>query len=59
MANIFTDMYRIRLDHDNIDKIIVLHVNKRFIERVQRKEAFTSIIFHDDFSHEHASLNEE
>ena len=57
--SLLVDAHRIRLDQDNIDKMIALCVSKRFIERVRRKEAFISIMFHDALYNEHASTNEE
>ena len=50
MANILTDKHRLRLDHKNIDKMVVLQMNKSFMERTQRKEAFSSIELKDFLS---------
>ena len=43
-ANLLVTTHRLHLDHDHIDKMVVLRMNKRFMEGVRRKEAFTSII---------------
>ena len=59
VANLLVDTHRIRLGRDCIDKQIFLRMSKSFMERARRKENFTSIMFHDDLSDEHASSNEE
>ena len=59
VANILADVHRARLDHDNIDKVFMLRMSTRLMERVQHKEAFTSIVFRDALSDEHSSANEE
>ena len=48
--NLRIKTHRISLDYNDVDKIIVLRMNKKFMERVQRKEAFTSILFQDILS---------
>ena len=58
-ANLLVDTHRIRLHCYNIDKMVVLHASKRFMERLRRKEAFTSIVFHYVLSDENASANKE
>ena len=58
-ANLLVEVHHIRLDHKSIDKMVGWRTSKRFMERVQRKNAFTSIMFHNSLTHEHASLHEE
>ena len=38
--NLLVDTHRLHLNDDMIDKLIVLHMNKRFMERVRSKEVF-------------------
>ena len=48
------------MDGDHIDKMVVLRMNKRFMERVRRKEAFTSITFKGVLAEEtYVSPNED
>ena len=59
-ANLLVTTHRLHLDHDHIDKMVVLRMNKRFMERVRRKEAFTSITFKDVLAEEnYVSPNED
>ena len=59
-ANLLVTTHRLHLDHDHIDKMVVLRMNKRFMERVRRKEAFTSIAFKDVLVEEtYVSPNED
>ena len=58
-ANLLVDTHSIRLGHDHIDKLIVLRMSKRFMERARRKEVLTSIMFQYVLSDEHVSSNEE
>ena len=58
-SSVLVDTHRIRLDHDIIDKMVALRINKRYMERARFKEALTSIVFHDVFSDEFVSANEE
>ena len=59
-ANLLVTTHSLHLDHDHIDKVVVLRMNKRFMERVRRKEAFTSITFKDVLVEEtYVSLNED
>ena len=58
-ANILDHAHRTRLDHEIIDKMTVLRVGKRLMERVRREEAFTSISFqHSILFNEHVIPNE-
>ena len=60
VVNILVVIHRIRLDHDNVDKRVVLRTRKMFMERVRREEVLTSIAFLDVLSvDEHASPNED
>ena len=59
VSNLIFDMHHIRWDQNNIDKMIVLRMNKRFMKIVRVKEAFTSIMFHDVLSNKYTSTNEE
>ena len=59
-ANLLVTTHRLHLDHDHIDKMVVLRMDKRFMERVPRKEAFTSITFKDVLTEEtYVSPNED
>ena len=49
-ANILVYTHRVHLGHDHIDNLIVSRMNKRFMERARREEAFTHIIFNDALS---------
>ena len=51
-ANLLIDAYRIRLDQGNKDKIIVLRMSKRLMERVVKLEEFNFSMFHDVLSNE-------
>ena len=44
-ANLIVDTHRLRLNDDMIDKLIVLRMNKRFMERVRSKNVFSSAMF--------------
>ena len=44
------------LNDEMIDKMIVLRVNKRLMERVRTKKAFSSAMFSNILSDESASL---
>ena len=44
-ANLLLDTHCLHLDHNHIDKMVVLRMHKRFMKRVRLKEAFTSIAF--------------
>ena len=58
--NLLADTHHTRLDHDNVDKMDVLWVSKRLMERVRREEALTSISFRDALSvDEHVIPNED
>ena len=59
VVNLLVHAHRARLDHDNIDNMVILHMSKKPIERVRQKADFTSIVFHDVLSNEHAGANEE
>ena len=56
-ANLLIDAYRIRLDQGNKDKIIVLRMSKRLMERVVKLEEFNFAMFHDVLYHEHTRKN--
>ena len=58
-ANLLVYAHRIRLDHDDTDKMVISRMNKRFMERARYKEDFTSILFHGILSDEHVSANDE
>ena len=58
-ANVHVDAHHARLDHDDIDNMVVLRMNKSFMERSRRKKAFTSIVFHCVLSDEDSSMNED
>ena len=59
MANLLIFAHRICLDQGNKDKIIVLHVSRRLMERFRKADAFNSIMFHDVLSNEHTRKNED
>ena len=58
-ANLLVDVHRIRLEQDRIDKMIVLRMSKRFVERARCKEAFPSVMFYYVISNKCTSTNEE
>ena len=43
-ANLLVDAHRLHLNDDMIDKLIILRMDKRFMERVRSKKVFSSII---------------
>ena len=58
--NIVDDAHRTLLDHDHIDKMVTLRMNKKFMERARHKDAFTSIKVQYVLSvDEHVSPNED
>ena len=59
VANRLSDTQLILLNHNNIDKMVVLRISKRFLERARRKYDFTPIMFHVIHSDECASTNED
>ena len=59
-ANLLAETHCTHLSHDNIGKMVVLRMIEKFMERVQRKKAFTSIEFQHVLSvDEYVSLNEK
>ena len=50
--NLLVDTYRIHLNDDIIDKLIVLRMNKRLMERVRSKREFSSVMFGNVLSDE-------
>ena len=56
VANLLVDAHRIHLNDEMIDKMIILRMNKRFIERVRTKKECSYIIFSNMLSEEGASL---
>ena len=58
--NLLAYTHCIHLDHNHVDKMVTLRMDKRFMERAWRKEAFTSIAFQGIISvDEHVSPNED
>ena len=45
MANLIVDVHHIRLDHENIDKTLVLRVNKKFMDIMRSKTTFATMTF--------------
>ena len=58
VVNLLFGVYHILLDQDNIGKMIFLRMGKMLMERVRRKEVFTSVMFHGVLSNEHTITNE-
>ena len=59
-ANLLVTTHRLHLDHDTVDKMVVLRMNERFMDGMRRKEAFTSIRFKDVLAEEnYVSKNED
>ena len=44
-ANLLVGIHQLHLNDDMIDKLVVLRMNKRFIERVRSKKVFSSVMF--------------
>ena len=59
VSDLLVDAHLIRLGNDHIDKLIVLLMGNKSMERAWHKEALTSIIFQDVVYDEHVSSNEE
>ena len=57
LANLLANAHRTILDHDRTYEIVFLRMSKRIIERLQHKEDFTSVMFHDFLLDEYASAN--
>ena len=55
-GNVLVDIHRLHLNHDMIDKLIVLRMNKRFIERIRSKKVFSSTIFGKIYSDQSAKV---
>ena len=54
--NLLVDTNRLHLNDDIIDKLIVLRMNTRFMERVKSKKVFSSIMFGNILSDESAKV---
>ena len=55
-ANLLVETHRLHLNDDMIDRIIVLRMNKRFMERVRSKNIFSSVMFGNIMSGESAKV---
>ena len=51
-ANLLVDTHHLHLNDGMIDKLIVLRMNKRFMERVRSKKVFSSVMFDKILSNE-------
>ena len=50
VENLLVDEHLRRLGQNIVDVMVVLRMNKRFMERMRHKEAFVSIMFKDVLS---------